>query len=73
LLLISRQPILLVKEFLLMVFSNEAIGLHCCSCFVVLIMLIALELHLYDGVNVIGHSLGIGKKVNFDELLYSVE
>jgi len=56
-----------------MVFSNEAIGLHCCSCFVVLIMLIALELHLYDGVNVIGHSLGIGKKVNFDELLYSVE
>ena len=31
-----------------MVFSNEAIGLHCCSCFVVLIMLIALCLRVWS-------------------------
>ena len=62
-----------------MVFSNEAIDLHCCSCLVVLIMLIALCLRVWSCISMMvsmllaSLSLGIGKKVIFDELLYSVE
>jgi hypothetical protein len=53
-----------------MVFSNEAIGLHCCSCLVVLLIALCLRVWscIYMMMSMLSAtpSLGIGKKVIFD-------